>query len=152
MTCKILGNIYLFNQLTESELEQLEAIAEIRGFKVNERIFAQGDIADSLYVIRYGSVEIRQGADTLIALRTLGSGSHFGEMVFIDGEKRSADATVMERSEIVVIRYAALLDLLEHEPAIAVKFYRSIARYLSGRLRQTAADLNFARERSLHSA
>ncbi len=154
MARNILGNIYLFNQFSEAELERLESIAEAEKFSSGDRIFEQGDTADRLYVIKYGSVQIRQsdqGEDSKMVVSTMGSGSHFGEMSMIDDEKRSAGATAMEQSEIIVIRYPALLKLLDQQPAIAVKFYRSIARYLSGRLRRTTTSLEFVRDRGLHS-
>lgn len=150
MARKILSDIYLFKQLDEQELDRLESIAETRHFNSDDIIFDQGDEADSLYVIQYGSVQIRRNDDDTLGIRTLGSGSHFGEMSLIDEQKRSAGATVKEPSELVIIRYAPLLELLDAHPAIAVKFYRAIARYLSGRLRRTTTDLGFARERTMH--
>lgn len=151
MAHQLLGNIYLFSQLDDDELGQVEAIAQDRRFNAGERIFSQGDDADAVYVIKFGSVQIRHSSkddDSSMIVRTLGSGSHFGEMAFIENEKRSAGASALESSELVVIEYNRLSRLLDEQPAIAVKFYRSMARYLSGRLRKTTTDLGFARERA----
>lgn len=149
MAQQLLGNIYLFSQLADDDLAKVEAIARDQRFSARELIFHQGDDADALYVIRYGSVQIRydnKKDDTSTIVRTLGSGSHFGEMGFIADEQRSAGVTALEDSELAVIEYSLLGKLLEQEPAIAVSFYRSMARYLSGRLRKTTDDLGFARD------
>lgn len=150
MAHPLLSSIYLFSQLTDPELEQVGAIAHTQHFAGSERIFDQGDRADALYVIKFGSVQIRYSSredDSATILRTLGSGAHFGEMSFIEEEKRSASATALEPSELIIIEYTRLAKLLDADPSIAVKFYRSVARYLSGRLRRTTTDLGFARER-----
>ena len=43
MTRHLLANIYLFDQLGESELAQVDTIAEITQFNASARIFDQGD-------------------------------------------------------------------------------------------------------------
>jgi CRP-like cAMP-binding protein len=70
-------------------------------------------------------------------------------MAFIDGERRSASASAVERSEIVTLDFKDLAKVLEMNPAIAVKVYRSIAHFLCGRLRVTTTDLSYAREKNI---
>ncbi|HEU0197656.1 MAG TPA: cyclic nucleotide-binding domain-containing protein [Nevskiaceae bacterium] len=154
MAQSLLCNIYLFSQLEDDEMARVEGIAQERRYSGGERIFDQGDEADALYVIKFGSVQIRQNNkddDASMIVRTLGSSSHFGEMSFIEAEKRSASVNVMEPSELIIIEYAKLAKLLDAEPKLAMKFYRAVARYLSGRLRRTTTDLGFARDRNLRS-
>ncbi|MDN5873702.1 MAG: cyclic nucleotide-binding domain-containing protein [Sinobacteraceae bacterium] len=149
MAQQILGNLYLFSRLADEDLAKVEAIARDQHFAAGQRIFSQGDDANAFYVIKNGSIQIRHtgkndNADTIV--RTLGSGSHFGEMAFIESEKRSAGVTALEDSDLVVVEYSQLNKLLEAEPLIAVEVYRSLACYLSGRVRQTTTDLGFARD------
>ena len=91
----------------------------------------------------------RSGKDDSVDVAQLGTGSHFGEMSFVDGEARSATVIAMEKSEIVKIDFDALRKVFEKEPAIAVKAYRSFAHFLCGRLRLTTMDLSFAREKNI---
>src|SRR5690606_29086689 len=104
-----------------------------------------------LYVIKYGSVRIHQktvsGENMEVAI--LGTGSHFGEMAFLDGESRSASATAAEKSDIVELDYEKLQMILKENFPIAVHFYRELAQFLCGRLRVTTNDLGFAREKNL---
>ncbi len=82
-------------------------------------------------------------------MATLGSGSHFGEMALIDGAKRSARAETLEPTHMFRFDYDKVTALLDRSPATAAKLYRSMARFLSNRLRQTTTDMSFAREKNL---
>lgn len=146
----LLQNVYLFKELASKELEQVSAIAKQETYGPGDEIFTEGDAATALYVIKYGSVKIQHSAsDDRVDVATLGTGSHFGEMAFVDNEKRSASVTVIERADIVRIDFADLRKLLESNPTIAVKVYRALALFLCGRLRITTTDLSFAREKNL---
>jgi CRP/FNR family cyclic AMP-dependent transcriptional regulator len=144
----LLRNVYLFSAFSDAELGQIEDIAEPQTHTGSAELFREGQIADSLLIIKYGSVQIAQSGDNnTVMLATLGSGAHFGEMSLLDDEPRSATARTLEDSELVVIPYSKLRGVLDAQPAIAAKFYRALALYLGGRLRATSSDLNFARSR-----
>lgn len=147
----LLQNIYLFKHMDASELETVSGVTEIKTFLPTDEIFTQKDKATALYVIKYGSVNISQKTSSgdNIQVATLGSGSHFGEMGFVDGEPRSATATAIERSDIIVFSYDKLRSMLKEHPQIAVKFYKELAHFLCGRLRITTNDLSFSREKNL---
>ena len=147
----LLQNVYLFKKLDHNELEKIAEISTIETFPPGEDLFLEKDEAHALYVIKYGSVRIHQKADSgeNIQVANLGTGSHFGEMAFIDGERRSASATAIERSDVVILDYEKLKTILENDLNIAVNFYRELCHFLSGRLRVTTNDLSFAREKNL---
>ncbi|MES2854435.1 MAG: cyclic nucleotide-binding domain-containing protein [Bdellovibrionota bacterium] len=146
----LLQNVYLFKDLTPKELEAVSAVANTTGYNPGDEVFAEGDEAKSLYVIKHGSVKIQHaGKSETINVATLGTGSHFGEMAFVDGEKRSATVSVIEKGELVSLDFQDLRRVLEGNPAIAVKVYRSLAHFLCGRLRITTTDLSFAREKNM---
>lgn len=146
----LIQNVYLFKDLSPKELESVNAIATVETYNPGDEVFCEGDKAASLFVIKFGSVRIRRsGKDDSVDVAQLGTGSHFGEMSFVDGEARSATVIAMEKSEIVKIDFDALRKVFEKEPAIAVKAYRSFAHFLCGRLRLTTMDLSFAREKNI---
>jgi CRP-like cAMP-binding protein len=148
----LLQNVYLFKDLAPKELEQVSALAKLETHNAGDEIFMEGDKAHSLYVIKFGTVKIQHsGKDDRVDVATLGTGSHFGEMAFVDKEKRSASVTATERAEIVRIDFAELAKLVETNSAIATKIYRSMALFLCGRLRMTTTDLSFAREKIRHA-
>ncbi|MCB0390753.1 MAG: cyclic nucleotide-binding domain-containing protein [Bdellovibrionales bacterium] len=147
----LLQNIYLFKELANDELEKINEIAEVNTYSPGDDIFNQQDKATSMYVIGFGSVRIHlKGSEgDNIEVANLGTGSHFGEMAFLDGESRSATATVLEKTDIVSIDYSKLQQLLQEYPNIAVKFYKALSKFLCGRLRITTNDLSFAREKNI---
>jgi CRP/FNR family transcriptional regulator, cyclic AMP receptor protein len=146
----LLHNIYLFKDLTPKELEQVTAIAKQSSFNHGDEVFAEGDDATSLYVVKFGSVKIKHSMrDERIDLAIMASGAHFGEMAFFDGEKRSATVVVNEKTDLVSITFKDLRQLLESNPQIAIKVYKAMAFFLCGRLRVTTNDLTYAREKNL---
>lgn len=150
-TNNLLQNVYLFKDMSPGEMEKISAIARMSSYAPGDELFTQGDEAHSLYVIKYGSVRIQQkSADgDGVDVAHLATGSHFGEMAFVDGEKRSATVSVLEKTEIVTLDFDELRKVLDQNPTIAVKFYKSLCHFLCGRLRITTNDLSFAREKNL---
>jgi CRP-like cAMP-binding protein len=144
----LLQNVSLFKELSAAELQTINGVAKVQTYAAGDQVFGEGDAADALYVIKFGSVRISHSArDNEVDIAQLGSGSHFGEMSFVDGEPRSATVEVLEKSELVCIGFAELKALFDKHPAIAVKAYQSLAHFLCRRLRVTTTDLSFARER-----
>ncbi|MCC6277163.1 MAG: cyclic nucleotide-binding domain-containing protein [Oligoflexia bacterium] len=150
---EILKNIYLFKEFTLSELEPIQELCKLVTLAKGETLFFQGDLAKSLYIIKFGSVHITQksqkGQDA-VEVSMIATGSHFGEMPLLDGEKRSATVQAAEKCELIEIGYDHLKKYLESSPTTSAKFYRNLATFLAGRLRITTLDLSFAREKNLH--
>jgi CRP-like cAMP-binding protein len=150
MAASLLQDIYLFKEFSPKELEQLSEKGSSKTFNAGAEIFSQGDQAQSLFVIRSGTVKIgRESAGSAIELAQLGTGAHFGEMSFVDGEPRSASASATERTEVLEIGFDALRSYFDQNPTVAVKFFRSMSHFLAGRLRLTTMDLSFAREKNI---
>lgn len=151
MANEIFKNVYLFENMTSDMLKQLSEISRTEAWNRTDEVFSQGDKATALYIIKSGSVRVhKKGASgDSIEVAVLGTGSHFGEMAYVDGELRSASVEVLEKSEIVTIDYEKLRRLLENNVTMALTFYRSLSRFLCGRLRISTNDLSFSREMNL---
>jgi CRP-like cAMP-binding protein len=147
----LLRGVYLFTDLDADERASLAKIAEEMNLAAGFPIFRVGDPPTALYLIKDGSVRVAVIASNgqSIDVATLGSGSHFGEMALIDGAKRSAAAETLEPTHMFRFDYDKIRALLDKSPATAAKLYRSMARFLSKRLRQTTTDMSFAREKNL---
>lgn len=151
MSSSLLKNVYLFKTLDPKELEAVSHLGQTQSFSIGTTIFVRGEQAKALYLIKHGSVKIQQtgkGGDN-IDVAMLSTGSHFGEMAFVDNEPRSATAVAAEQTELVVIPYEKLGVYLKHNTQVAVKFYHELAHFLAGRLRVTTSDLSYAREKNL---
>ncbi|MBT4760517.1 MAG: cyclic nucleotide-binding domain-containing protein [Bdellovibrionaceae bacterium] len=147
----LLKNVYLFKNMTESQLDSIGDISISKSYEAGDDVFLQSDSASAIYIISHGSIRIHQKntTDENIEIVILGVGSHFGEMAFLDKEVRSASATAMEPTDLVEISYEALLEVLKKDLAISTTFYKEISHFLVNRLRVTTLDLSYARERNL---
>lgn len=148
---QVLQNVYLFKTMTDQERTKIANILSNETFAPGDEIFTQGEKAFAMYFVKFGSVKINQRTENgeMIQIATLGTGSHFGELAFLDGQARSASSIATERAEILVLSFESLNKLLATEPGIAVKLYKELALFLAGRLRITTTDLSFSREKNL---
>lgn len=147
----LLQDIYLFSDMSDPELEIISDVAEEVEYQTGQDVFGQNEVATAFYIIREGSIRIHQKSSNgdNIEVAVLGTGSHFGEMPMIDGEKRSATATSIENCKALQLSYEKMESTLQSHPKTAVKFFRALSHFLCGRLRITTNDLSFARERNL---
>jgi CRP/FNR family cyclic AMP-dependent transcriptional regulator len=143
-----LQQIFLLRDLSPEALALVEQAATSMVVEGGREIFREGEAADSLYLIRSGSVRVsKPGNDNDVVM--LGTGSHFGELALVDDGQRSASVTATERCEVVRVDTATLRTKLDGTPAVASAFYRAVARSLAKRLRVTTDDLTFARQLAL---
>ena len=150
---KLLENLYIFRGLSDHDISRIEAIAELESYSSGDLIFRQNDAADAFFVIQHGTVniELDEEGDTggHIAVATLGTGSHFGEMGFLDNQPRSASAIAASYSDILRIGYSAMKEVLESDSALSIHVYKQLARFMCSRLRLTTLDLKYERSQNL---
>lgn len=147
----LLQGVYLFKDMTPEERARFAKIAETVAVAAGGRIFHAGEASTAMYLIKDGSVQISAqsvGGET-VDVATLAAGGHFGEMSLVDDTPRSAAAGAIEATHLFKFSYNNMRTLLAAEVVISDKFYRSLSRFLSNRLRQTTIDLTFAREKNL---
>lgn len=130
----------LFRHFDTDVVRTIAAAAKIVRFERNQQIFAEGDEANELYVVQSGRVAIAtrspDGRESVIAL--MEAGEMFGDMSFLDGEGRSADARALEPSDLVMVPFPPIRQLLDSQPHLLWE----VVALLSRRLR--AADSTLA--------
>ncbi len=131
----LLREVHLFEDLAESELDIVAQRVRQRRYKEGDTIFHRNDPGIALYVICGGKVKIHNetpdGGDAIIAI--LDEGDFFGDLAVIDGEERSADATTIEATELLMLTRDDLHDILHRYPRIGLNLLQTLA----GRLRRT---------------
>jgi len=146
---KILGQIPLFKDLTSADLQKLSDIAKDVTFDKGQHVFQEGSIGDSLFAIESGSVCVVKGASVGgEEVASLSSGQHFGEMALIDDGPRSATIEAAEPTTLVQIKREDLENLLATDLDLAHRIYRTMAKYLCFRLRQTTKDFATTAEKA----
>lgn len=138
-----LHELELFAGRKAETLAALEQAMERRAVKAGERIFARGDTGDELFLIRRGAVRIVLpiGESQWRHLGTFGRGAFFGEMAFLDGAPRSADAVAFVDTELYVLSRRTFDRIADEHKKVAVKLLEGIASVLASRLRYTDAEL-----------
>ena len=101
----------------------------VERYRKNQKIFGQGDIADTVFFIQKGKVKItvlsEHGKEAVVGI--FGEGQFFGEACLRGGELRSATSHAMEECLITSITRSAMLATLSAEP----KFSAFFMAYLS---------------------
>jgi CRP/FNR family cyclic AMP-dependent transcriptional regulator len=128
----MLDKIPLFSDLDAAELELLSTRTVTRQYPRNTIIINEGDLSDSLYVIRSGSVKVflgnREGKEVILNVQR--SGEYFGELALIDSGPRSASVITQEKTSLSLISKADFEDFLSQHPAANVKIMRGLVKRL----------------------
>lgn len=138
-----LHEIDMFKGRKEETMVNLEACMGKRHVKMSERIFACGDTGDEIFLIRRGAVRIMLPINDRqsIHLSTFGRGNFFGEMAFLDGATRSADAIAHNDVDLFVLPRKNFDRLaLDHKKA-ALNLLEGVASVLTTRLRYANAQM-----------
>jgi CRP/FNR family transcriptional regulator, cyclic AMP receptor protein len=116
----------LFRGLSPEILGRIAVLAAQRSYPSGEVVFMQGDPGDALYAVVTGKIRISAGGSDgrEIFLNIMEPGDTFGEIALLDGGPRTAAATAIVASELVLIRREHFLDVLAHEPRVALELLR----------------------------
>lgn len=142
-----LHELELFKGRKEETLAMLESRMEKRSFKAGENIFTHGDPGDELFLIRKGEIRILLPLDGKQThhIATFGRGDFFGEMSFLDGSARSADAVAHTDVDIYALSRRVFDGLAEEHKMSMINLLDALARVLSVRLRYANAEINALR-------
>jgi CRP-like cAMP-binding protein len=138
-TSALLRRIPLFANLPEAEIELLGTRLEPRRYRRGEIICRQGDPGDHLFIVESGQVRIytlsAEGGEHSIDILT--EGDFFGEMAILDGLPRSAYASALRASALVLLRRRDFLSHLQAYPQTATRILETISRRLRHTLEYT---------------
>ncbi|MCY3642730.1 MAG: Crp/Fnr family transcriptional regulator [Acidimicrobiaceae bacterium] len=122
----------LFAELDDEQLERIAIAGSVMSLRRGVVLFEEGDEPGEFYLVLSGRVAIAQestdGRESLLAV--LGPGELFGEMAFLDGYNRSAQARALEESSVLMVPYEELRRLYEDTPAALWSAVQLLARRL----------------------
>ena len=132
----LLAQHFLLAQLDEAALDTLLAVASERSFTNGQVIFQKGDPGTSMMAVLGGRVRISAYSEDgrEIILNMVDPGQLFGEIALLDGKERSADATAMGKTQLLILDRRDFLPFLERNPKIAVQ----LIEVLCDRVRRTS--------------
>jgi len=116
----LLAKSDFFQSWASDDLDRIVAEAGGLHLQRGETVFHQGAPADRMFVIRQGRVALaRQSTDareSIVAL--MGTGELFGETSLFDGARRPAGARALEASELFVVPFAPVRQILGEHPML----------------------------------
>src|ERR1043166_7809408 len=152
MPCKAadLAEVKLFELLDQNELTDLAAVIDARSVPAGEVVFNAGELGDALYIIRSGEVELSV-LDTTgqkIVLTVAVMNDLFGELSMLDARPRSATATALVDTELLLLVRDDLLLLFKKQPDAALNMLAALSGMLRkvDRLLQTRVSRNVNEE------
>ena len=125
-----------FRDLGNTVIDRLAPRVIATKIKKGAVIFRKGDIGSKLYAVRAGAVRIsapsEEGKDAIFNLVV--PGELFGEIAFLDGGQRTADAVAIENCELLVIERRDFIPLIRDNPEVAER----LIKILCARIRKTS--------------
>ncbi|MBI3297671.1 MAG: SLC26A/SulP transporter family protein [Elusimicrobia bacterium] len=143
-----LGGMDLLKGFSPEQTAALEKAATTASFKAGQAVFKGSEVGDQLFFLRRGQVRIDlplAGGRTYHVV-TFGRGDFFGEVVFLDRGKRSADAVAVVDSDFFVLSRADFDRLARENADLGVRVFARLAKTLAVRLRQTDAEVRMLQE------
>jgi CRP/FNR family transcriptional regulator, cyclic AMP receptor protein len=136
---ELLTNVYLFRGATAEDLSALSRIVERKVVIAGDRVYAEGDDPDALFLIEMGRVDVRPEQHRT-AIVTLGTGQAFGELGFFARGRRSVSAYAREPTYLLRLPFDKLAKLLDERPALALIVYRNACGYFAAHFGQIALE------------
>jgi hypothetical protein len=131
-----LEGVEIFAQSDVDDLAAVASVAKEHVFRKGERIYAEGDPGDALYVIVEGAVEARREGEVVLTMRSRES---FGETSLFDGAPRINEVIATQDTTALVIDRRDFLDLLSDRPELLAGMFRVMSRQLKTMVVEVAA-------------
>lgn len=115
VTWSMVSRVPLFEDLKASEVAEVAKLLRSHTVLAGEVIAERGDVADCMYFVASGEVEIMLPHDRVL----LGEGAFFGEMALLSGRRRAATVRAQVRTQLLVLERTALRHLMARNSQIA---------------------------------
>lgn len=125
----IINEISIFKDLKESSVNELCNLGELRCYAKDKHIFRDREIVDEIYVLKTGKVALYKineyGQKKIIFI--LGEGILINEVI-LDNLPSSINCEVFENSEVLCIKKAKFLELMEKDFTITTMVMDSLSK------------------------
>jgi len=115
VTWSMLARFPLFSDLSAAEIGDIMRLLKAQTFNPGDVIIRRGEEGHSMYFIAAGEVEIELPNERI----RIGAGEFFGEIAVLKRSKRSATATAISRTNLLILDAKDLHALMERDTRIA---------------------------------
>lgn len=150
----LLASNRLFRHLERVQLANLARYTRLESFSHNQPIFRQNDNGSTMMAVISGLVRISRLSATSkeVVFSIVTPGSFFGEMALLDGGARSADATALGKTELIVLHRRDFMPFLRHNPEVAIGMLEVLCQRIRRTDEQVEDSLFLVREARLAKA
>jgi CRP-like cAMP-binding protein len=131
----------LFRGMSDEEVREIVRTSNVRTLQAGDALFRQAEVAEALYIVESGELEVRaqaaMGEEVVLAM--LGAGTVVGEMAILEGAPRSATVEALSDCRVFELSRADFESLREARSRAAYKLILNLAQTMGERRRQTDA-------------
>lgn len=134
-----LGHLSLFQDLTPSQVAQLQPLMEVCDYSKDAIVFEQGDPAQYLYIVYRGEILVRYKAydGPIITVARVCPGGVFGWSAALGRPAYTSGAICVQDSQVFRISGKALQRLCDQSPETGGKVLDRLAAAIAERLDST---------------
>ena len=119
--------------LNRADIEQLASEMGEQSYAGGTLVFAEGEPAAKVHIVRQGSVELSKMVNgRRVTLQLLRPGDVFGDVPALLGEPEPFDARAVVDSKVLSIAADSLFLLLQSRPQVAQRWFISLAERMAG--------------------
>lgn len=129
-------NNNIFGNLTDEMIDKILPLAEKATFEKDDFVFKEGDVVESFYMIKRGTVLIEQKLTDKMTVTagTITEGESFGYSSIFSEGVYSTNAVCSDQCEILVINGEKINDLLKADHSMGFYVMQNIVDVLNNRL------------------
>ena len=144
-----LAEIDLLSGIDPASLADLRKVARELNVPAGRRICSLGEEGAEMYLLRRGRVHVLLPLEgnKRHHLATFCQGDFFGEMAFLDRERRSADIETATPCELYTLSRQDFDAILKEKPTLGARLFEQLAKAVSSRLRNADTELRALEER-----
>jgi len=139
-----LTSCYLFRGLTDSQLRNLRTISHEVEVPNGQWLFQEGSVAEKLYVLKSGAVELLTSVEGTIELPITiirFPGGCFGSSALVPPFQYSLSARGAEDSVVLSMKRSDLQRLIQQDKELGYRIMSNLATHLLERLKETRQEL-----------
>ncbi|MDF1551617.1 MAG: Npt1/Npt2 family nucleotide transporter [Deferrisomatales bacterium] len=128
----LLQNVYVFQGMSVGDLAAVAAVGEEVALQAGQRVFAEGEFADKMFMVATGAVSLTKQVENgeAVEVRNLGKGDHFGEIALFNDDPRLVTATASTDTHLLVLHKDELTELIREFPQIGLHICRAFSKQL----------------------
>jgi len=133
--------LYILGQLSDSDVDWLSGAGQRIKVAKGTQLIKLGENLKQVFIVLDGelSVQTNKGFE----LAKVSTGEILGEMSLVDSRPPSASVVVLQDAVVLALNKSVLQTKLDLDTGFSSRFYRSIAIFLSERMRSTVGRMGY---------